>query len=155
MRITPLTADDVKTILAWSPYPSEFSALDYALREYGWLDQFPEAVGNHRYGAWVDGELVGFSILTQTAPGEAEFYIALSPHKLGQGFGKQLTQKILAKGLQDLGFERIHLKVRAWHARGIRLYERAGFQKVGEIELEIKGKKDRFVVMEIRARTNR
>ena len=155
MRISPLTADDARTILAWPPYPSEFSALDYALREYGWLNQFPETTGNHRFGAWVDGELVGFSILTQTAPGEAEFYIALNPDKLGQGFGKELTQKILVKGFQDLGFERIHLKVRTWHSRGIHLYEQVGFRKVGEMEMEIMGKKDRFIEMEIRVRTNR
>ncbi len=155
MRISPLTADDARTILAWPPYPSEFDALDYALREHGWLNQFPEIAGNHRYGGWINGELVGFSILTQTAPGEAEFYIALNPHKIGHGFGKELTRKILAKGFQDLGFERIHLKVRSWHSRGIHLYEQVGFCKVGEVEMEIMGKKDRFIVMEIRNHTNR
>ena len=131
MKIRQLTAEDVKTIRDWPAYPSEFSALDYALREHGWLDDFPEGPTNHRYGAWENAELVGFSILTEIRSRRAEFYIAVHPDKLGQGLGKVLTQLVLAKGFQELGLDTIYLKVRAWHARGIRVYEKAGFHKVG------------------------
>ena len=148
MNIAPLTPTDVANIHRWPAYSDEFRALDYALRENGWLTQFPDGPLNHRYGAWVNSELVGFSILTQTSPGEAEFYIALHPGRTGQGLGKILTRLTLAKGFLELGFQRIHLKVRTWHTRGIRVYEQCGFQAVGEKELLINGEKDRFLLME-------
>ena len=150
MKLRPLSAADQRTVRGWPPYPSEFADLDYALRADGWLDQFPAGPGNHRYGAWVDRDLVGFSILTETGPGEAEFFIALHPERLGQGIGRELTPLVLAEGFRALGLRRIHLKVRSWHTRGIHLYAQAGFREVGETEMEIRGKRERFVLMEAR-----
>jgi RimJ/RimL family protein N-acetyltransferase len=147
MRVTTLTTQDAEAILNWPAYPSEFAELDYALRKHGWLHQFPESRINHRFGAWEDDILIGFAVLNRTAEREAEFYIALRPNRVGLGFGETLAQRVLAKGFDDLSLERIYLRVRTWHTRAIRLYEKIGFKKIKEIESEIDGQKVRVLVM--------
>jgi hypothetical protein len=38
--LSSLEPNDITIIREWEPYPAEFSELDYALREGGWLDEF-------------------------------------------------------------------------------------------------------------------
>src|SRR5262249_61445995 len=85
VRLAPLSAQDKETVRCWPAYPSEYKDLDYALRDKGWLELFPAGPKNHRFAAWLNDEIVGFTILTETGQREAEFYIALRPERLGQG----------------------------------------------------------------------
>ena len=142
-----LTADDVDKVANWPTYSGEYEALDYALRKGGWLDKFPENEGNHRFAARIDNQLVGFSILVPTGSRDAEFFIAIHPNWIGRGIGKFLTEKTVKKGFTRLGFERIHLKVRHWHSKGIDLYEKVGFRTTEEKEEEWYGKTINFLTM--------
>ena len=144
-----MTAGDEHAIHSWPSYPAEFKDLDYALREKGWLAQFPAGPTNDRIAARVGNHLVGFSILTKTGLGEAEFYIALHPESIGRGLGKIFTRMVVQQGFEQLKLQKIHLKVRSWHLRAIQLYEGLGFRQVGAKDLEINGKREQFIIMEL------
>lgn len=149
INLIPLTEADTSAITRWPPYPQSLCDLDYALREGGWLDQFPESTQTRRFAAWEDAQLVGFSLLTDISTADAEFYIALHPQQIGRGVGRLIAQKTLAIGFTEMGLQRIYLKVRDWHQRGIVLYESLGFKKTGCSIVEIQGQPVNFVNMEI------
>jgi RimJ/RimL family protein N-acetyltransferase len=150
ITLKPLTREDVNVIRYWPPYPRELVDLDYASREGGWLDEFPESPTTRRFVAWNGSHLVGFSILTDIANGNAEFYIALHPGWIGRGIGREVTNQTLAIGFEQLDLRRIYLKVRDWHERAIALYESVGFRKFGTCVADVHGQPVHFVTMEIR-----
>ena len=53
------------------------------------------------------------------------------PTLWSQGLGTEVTRLMLRHGFEDLGLERITLKVLAYNARGIRCYEKCGFRRTG------------------------
>jgi RimJ/RimL family protein N-acetyltransferase len=146
--LEPLNGEDAHVIRFWPPYPARATALDYALRPGGWLDSFPASDTSHRWAAWHDGKLVGFSILTGNSKTEAEFYIALHPERLGEGFGRRITEQTVDLGFKTLGLKRIYLKVRDWYTEAIRLYESVGFKKYGTHVENIQGQPVDFIMME-------
>jgi diamine N-acetyltransferase len=148
--LKPLTPVDVTVIRRWPPFPERFKLLDYALRERGWLDEYPESSTTRRFAAWQEDTLVGFALLIDIRNGEAEFYIAVHPERIGRGIGRILMEKTIAFGFGKLALKRIHLKVRDWHQQGISLYESLGFQKIGTSSVDIQGKPVHFVNMELR-----
>jgi diamine N-acetyltransferase len=150
VTLKPLTGEDVNVIRYWPPYPRELVDLDYALREDGWLDEFPESPTTRRFAAWDGTQLVGFSILTDIVDGNAEFYIALHPGWIGRGIGREVTNQTLAIGFEQLDLRRIYLKVRDWHQRAIALYESVGLRKFGMCVADVQGQPVHFVTMEIR-----
>ena len=50
-RGAPLTGPDISVIKSWPPYPAEFSGLDYALRDRGWLDEYDGKPGTELFVA--------------------------------------------------------------------------------------------------------
>lgn len=148
MKIVPLTPADERAIRDWPGYPGRFAVFDYALGRHGWLVEYPDAPDNHRFAAWDGAELVGFSILAGTGPGEAEFYIAIRADRTARGHGRELTAAVLRAGFTGLGLRRIHLKVRSWHKAAVHLYASLGFAVAGETDIVIHGQTDRFVLME-------
>jgi diamine N-acetyltransferase len=149
MKLRPLRADDIDAIDSWPPYPAEFGDLDYALRVHGWINEYSNKPATWIYVAEDAGERVGFSILSQTDPGRAEFRIALHPGWIGRGVGRPLARKTIDKGFAEHKFEIIHLIVRPDNPRAVALYESLGFAHRGERELEVNGRPARFLVMEI------
>jgi len=149
LELSLLTTADAEAIRRWPPYPPTFDQLDYALREGGWLDQFPAGAQTRRFGTREDSILVGFSLLTHITVADAEFYIALHPQQIGHGIGREITQRTLQFGFDQLSLQRIYLKVRKWHQRGIALYEGVGFKPCGEIVELIQGEPVPFLSMEI------
>jgi ribosomal-protein-alanine N-acetyltransferase len=147
MILAPLTPEDEKTIHFWPRYPAEVEALDYALRDNGWLALFPPGPNN------LSGKLVGFSILTRTSPQKAEFYVAVHPEDIGKGLGKTITRMVIQEGFERLKLHKIFLKVRPWHERAIRLYEGQGFRRIGTEDSEINGKLEHFLIMELDSTT--
>lgn len=148
-KLRSLTDQDTIEINSWPQYQPPYTDLDYALRTKGWLHEYPEKEGNYRYAAINANELVGFSILTQTKPGEAEFFIAMHPTRLLKGMGNTFTRLTVEKGFNDLNLNRIHLKVRHWHHVAIHLYESVGFRRTGEAKLTVNGKDETFILMEL------
>jgi RimJ/RimL family protein N-acetyltransferase len=149
VAVKPLTATDVQAIRCWPAYTGRFLPLDYALRENGWLDQFPASATNRRWGAWRDGELVGFALLTNIQNEEAEFYLAVHPDRFRQGVGREITRKVLDLGTKQLGLKRIYLRVRDWHTDAIGLYKSVGFKELPGTQVNtVNGAPVTFVTME-------
>ena len=48
-----------------------------------------------------------------------------------KGYGTEAIRKILSKAFQEMGLQRIYLRVYDFNLRAIRCYEKCGFRKVG------------------------
>ena len=103
ISLRPLQEPDISIIKSWPSYPAEFSGLDYALRDRGWLDEYVGKKGTEIFVAEDSGTLVGFSILTCEKGGSAEFRIALHPEWVGHGLGKTITRLTLPAGFFPSG----------------------------------------------------
>ncbi len=140
---------DFAVIRNWPAYPAEFSELDYALRDDGWLAEYRQKPYTSIFVAKQHGELVAFSLLSRTGDASAEFRIALRADKLGQGLGKTVALQTLALGFADPGLNDIHLIVRTNNIRAQHLYRQLGFNETGRILKEINGSLVDFNEMEI------
>ena len=142
--LRPLTTEDVTEIRNWPSYTDEFAQMDYALREDGWLDEYMSRPKTWIYIAESNKQSIGFTLLSSTAEGEAEFRIAIHPQCIGKGLGREVTLAILQVGFQQLNLDHIYLIVRKNNPRAAKLYERIGFVTTGESIHAIQGKPVEF-----------
>lgn len=149
INLRQLTDSDDAKIRHWPAYPGDMQQMDYALRDQGWLDELRSNPDNALYAATDSEELIGFSILAGTGAAEAEFRIAVRADLTGQRRGETIAVLTLHKGFAELGLTRIHLIVRKNNSRGIKLYQRLGFNDCGECRKEIRGMMVGFHMMEI------
>lgn len=82
-----------------------------------------------------DGELVGWGSLNVFNPREAydhvaDFSIYVARTARGTGVGRSLLDALSAVA-RELGFHKMVLAAFEWNTKGIKLYERAGFRRVG------------------------
>jgi len=106
--------------------------MDYALREHGWLDEFMRRPKTSIYIAHSNKRIVGFSLLSITAEGAAEFRIAIHPHWTGKGIGREVAFATLKAGFRELNLDQIYLIVRKNNLHAVKLYESIGFDLTGE-----------------------
>lgn len=89
--------------------------------------------GNHYFGAYVDGGLVGYagiSVLSGQGIAEANVHtIGVDPEWQGKGVGTMLLRALL--GRADEAAARVFLEVRTDNAAAIHMYETHGFTKIG------------------------
>lgn len=149
IHLRPLEARDRESIANWPAYPAEFAELDYALRPGGWLTEFGNRPDAWLYAAEQGGELLAFTLLAATTPGEAEFRIALRPDRTGRGLGAAITVATLGQGFDALGLRRIHLLVRSNHHRAKALYQRLGFSRQGQCRKVVNHQPTDFHLMDI------
>jgi len=87
--------------------------------------------GNVELGLWTGAVLVGF-VTGQALFEEAElYYLALAPHVRRQGLGKQLLAAFF-ETCRSKGVEAIFLEVREGNVSAISLYEKSGFEPMGQ-----------------------
>ena len=153
VSLRPITEEAFAEIETWPPYEHEFEQMDYALRHGGWLDEYGNRAETWIYIAESDNLKVGFSLLSVTAKGEAEFRIAIHPHLTGMGFGRQVAIATLKIGFLKLKMDRIHLIVRKNNYPAMKLYENLGFRKTGESTHAIHGQPIEFFDMEVTMET--
>ena len=129
-----ITTEDVTEIRSWPPYSDSdgFAQMDYALREHGWLDEFMSRPKTWIYVAESNKQIIGFSLLSITAEGEAEFRIAIHPRWIGKGLGREVTLATLDLGFHQLNLDQIYLIVRKNNPRAAKLYESIDFVTTGE-----------------------
>lgn len=149
ITLRAITGEDIGEIESWPIYEDGFEQMNYALRQGGWLDEFRNRANTWAYVAESNKQAVGFSLLSVTAEGEAEFRIAIHPHRTGTGFGREVTLAILKIGFCELGMDRIYLIVRKNNHPAIKLYESLGFKKVGESIHTIQGQLVEFFDMDL------
>jgi nicotinamidase-related amidase/RimJ/RimL family protein N-acetyltransferase len=149
INLRTIKKEDVTEIECWPAYKQGFEQMDYALRAGGWLTEYSTKSNTWIYAAESDKQIVGFSLLSVTAKGEAEFRIAIHPHRTGLGFGRETTLATLRKGFGELNMDRIYLIVRKNNYAAMKLYEGLGFKKNGESTHSIQGKPIEFFDMDI------
>ncbi len=81
----------------------------------------------------------------------AEFGIMVPQAHWGQGYGLEVTERMLKYAFEELNLNAVRLRVNASHERGIRCYERAGYQGEGVLRQAsiVGGKPEDIVVMSI------
>ncbi len=149
IKLRPIRTEDTAEIKNWPVYVDGFEQMDYALRDNGWIDEFWNRPNTWIYIAEVNGQIIGFSLLSITADREAEFRIAVHPHGTGKGLGKQVALATLNTGFRQLNLKKIHLIVRKNNGPAAKLYESIGFTKSGESIHTIQGKRIVFFDMGI------
>ncbi len=115
------------------------------------LNSMEDKIEQSRYG-WLVAELeenvVGYAYATQWKPREAysktvETSIYLDPEVQGRGLGTKLYQKLL-EGLQSEGYHSLLAGISLPNEASIKLHEKLGFQKVGQLK-EVGFKFDRWI----------
>jgi diamine N-acetyltransferase len=139
IELRPIRTEDVTEIKSWPSYRDGFAQMDYALRAHGWLDEFMSRPKTRIYIADLNKQIVGFSLLSITAEGVAEFHIAIHPHWTGKGIGRKVVFATLKAGFRKLNLDQIYLIVRKNNLHAAKLYESIGFDLTGESVHMIKG----------------
>jgi RimJ/RimL family protein N-acetyltransferase len=147
IKLRPITAEDAAEVKKWPPYTEGFEMMDYALRDDGWLDEYGKRQLTWIYKAELNGQAVGFSLLSTTAEGEAELRIAVHPRRIGRGLGRAIAVATIREGFHRMNLTRIHLIVRKENPVALKLYEKLGFMKSGESTRTIQGKIVEFITM--------
>jgi diamine N-acetyltransferase len=138
--LRPLRTEDAAEIGAWPAYGNGFEQMDYALREHGWLSVYMGRPNTWIYVADFNKQAIGFSLLSVTSEGTAEFRIALHPLWTGKGLGREVTLATLKAGFQELNLDKVYLIVRKNNHRAARLYKKIGLTLTGESVHAIQGK---------------
>lgn len=82
-----------------------------------------------------DGRVVGWGSLNVFNPREsydhvADFSVYVSRTARGTGVGRALLDALI-RAAQEIGYHKMVLAAFEWNTAGIKLYERAGFRRVG------------------------
>lgn len=144
IALRPIRVEDIAAIKSWPIYVDGFEQMDYALREHGWLDEFWQKPDTWIYIAELNKQVTGFSLLSTTSEGAAEFRIAIHPLWTGKGLGKKITVATLKTGFRQLNLNHVHLIVRKNNSRAAKLYESLDFAYTGESIHTIQGKRIEF-----------
>ena len=140
LRVEPATAELLAERAAWR-YPPPYDVYD----DDGVPPNNPELF----YGVHdEDGTVVGFYFFAPR--GDALFYgLGLRPDLTGRGLGLEFVQAGIAFAEQRFGQKRLVLDVAEFNERAIRVYERAGFRRIGSHLRSFGGRGDvPFVDME-------
>lgn len=144
VKLRETTAEDLETLAAWWNDPA-YAPLQQIVTKPrpagGLVEMFQEwslnqpNSGNAGFSvvSAEDGELCGHVTLYGAAlPARAaEFAIMIAPKFTGRGLGSAATALMLRYAFEELGLNRVGLKVWSYNDRAIRAYERAGFKKEG------------------------
>lgn len=123
-EITPLTADDFKTI-----YQIEQQAHLVPWSEGTLLNNQGERYLNLKISD--QNQIVGFAICQVVLDEATLFNLAISPSFQGRGYGKKLLSGLI-KALTEKGVLTLWLEVRASNVKAQALYESLGFNLVSE-----------------------
>ena len=116
-------------------YPEEISLTHDD--EENWILSFLEDKNTFLLVAEVGGKIAGTAYVVHAAQGikyrhRAGFGISILKSFWGNGLGSALVSRAV-KLAKDTEFERLELGVFADNERAIRLYEKSGFKKYGEV----------------------
>ena len=129
MDIRAYRDDDLKAAIAlWlRAWQAAMPEIDFSVRLTWWRERWTRELvpSNTIRIAERDGEIAGFVVID---PGSGYLdQIAVAPEDWGTGVAKRLMDE--AKRISPA---RISLEVNQENARGIRFYERAGFERAGD-----------------------
>lgn len=130
--------DEIQYFFAGHPFPVNYE------KEAKWLESTLLQNTPHTYfGVESDGKLVGITSLRNIDQlnRQTEFAIFIIETR---GIGQEATNQTLNFAFQDLGLERVWLKVMADNAPAIKLYQKCGFVEEGVMRKSV-FKKGQFI----------
>jgi [ribosomal protein S18]-alanine N-acetyltransferase len=139
----PITIDDVKQIEAWK-YEGDIDDL-YMAPYYTSYEKMGKLIGPggcDGFVALLDNHLAGIFEFT-LHDNYFEIGLAFEPSLVGKGLGADFVNEGIAFGLKYYNgpIDFVRLMVEEKNIAAIKVYEKAGFQKVNEIEGEIEMRK--------------
>ncbi len=140
VTLRPIAETDLPDFVRWfnDVEVTEFTAMEAGAltieREREWFAGISDPASRDRYWAIeADGELIGNCALCPDEAGQiADFGIVIGEKAYwNRGCGTAAMRVALRIGFQEMGLHRIHLSVFAGNQRGLRCYEKCGFQREG------------------------
>ena len=158
VTIRPITYDDTEKIVKWrnSEYVnSRFIDRRLFTKESheAWLKTYVEAGKAAQFIILLNGEAVGSVYLRDIDldTKEAEYGIFIGEESArGKGVGTKSAKLILKYAFEELGLEKIFLRVFKDNPGAVRSYEKAGFKKIDRVDtLTIDGETLEVIFMEL------
>lgn len=109
------------------------AALFHRADPFGWtLQNLQSALASGRIltCAVADGRIAGCAVFMQVIDEAELLEIAVDPEEQGKGYGKALLKEVM-RDAQFRAVRVMHLEVRISNERALRMYEKAGFVRVG------------------------
>lgn len=143
LYIRHFVRDDVERMQAWTPY-DDLRFLSYNMppasrrQNDAWFERNVLRSGRQYFSAIrkADGQLIGVISLREirrgARPTSARLGITLGSEHTDQGYGTEAMALFLDVFFTHLGFDLMKLDVAAFNRRAIRVYEKCGFQTVGQ-----------------------
>ena len=145
------TEEDIEDFLTWK-YEGVYSFYDNSIQQEK-IDGYRQSVNKEQALSVVNefDELVGnCEFFDVSDDGEEEILavgIQMKPSLTGKGHGSAFFRAIVEKGRSLFGYDHLELAVVDFNHRAIKVYEREGFQQIGEFMNEIRGDLYRFIIM--------
>lgn len=130
------------------PKPYDFYDMTADLEDYKEIMD-PVSRGNHYFSVLENQKLIGFFGIfpKESSENEIELGLGLKPELTGKGRGKNFVTMILQYIKEEHSYVKVWLSVADFNQRAITLYERVGFNYIGEKVQETNGGEHNFIVM--------
>jgi [ribosomal protein S18]-alanine N-acetyltransferase len=148
LEIGPLDQDAAEDVAAWS-YPGVYAFYDFAADadDLAELLDAESRVGRYFSASLPAHGLVGFVEIKPAGEDSVEIGLGLRPDCTGRGFGRAFVTHVCAWTAKRCGIATIILRVAAFNARAIAVYERVGFEPAGFENVATNGTTVRFLTM--------
>ena len=140
VRLRPITEADLPDYVEWlnDPEVTEFTQIESGgitlEGEREWFQRVAAPESNARsWAIEADGRHIGNCALMLDKSGEvAGFGIIIGDKtQWSKGYGTTALREVLRIGFEEMGLQRVHLTALGGNTRGIRCYEKCGFQREG------------------------
>lgn len=123
--------------------------------EYANAERLYEREMKNKYSWFIEyqGRMIGVCRLRKLDTGEVRYSIGIYDDSLfSKGIGTKVTNAIVTFAFNSLGIDEVELMVLEFNKRGIRCYEKCGFEvsEILEDNLEVDGKLYNDIIMKIR-----
>lgn len=145
MRLRPIERDDLPRFVEWFSDPEVRHYLDMYLpfslaQEERWFENLQERLAKQEVVMLTietsDGAHIGnislFDINWKDRHAELGITIGDKDY-WSQGYGSDSIRTLLRVAFDDMNLHRVYLRVHADNARGLRCYEKVGFQREGTL----------------------
>lgn len=134
-RVKKMNRQEAQTYLRWHyPAPYEFYNTPPFYYEASLAEILANQAGEQFFAVYVAEEFYGIFSYQLLEDGRMEIGLGIRPEDCGKGQGLEMTQKAIAFARQHLDFQgTLCLRVADFNERAIKVYERAGFVKTGEV----------------------
>ncbi|UCC69230.1 MAG: GNAT family N-acetyltransferase [Armatimonadota bacterium] len=139
VRLRPITEADLPDYVEWlnDPEVTEFTQVEGPCTLEGEREWFQRVTApdshTRNWAIEANGRHIGNCALMLHESGEiAGFGIIIGDKtQWGKGYGTAALREVLRIGFEEMGLQRVHLTAFAGNTRGLRCYEKCGFQREG------------------------